>query len=164
MKTYYVYIIYDLKNKMCYIGSRGTHTFPEDDIGFTYFSSSSNKEFIKRQKEHPEEFYYEILFVTSRYKSALSKEIELHQKFDVKDNPLFYNKANQNSSKFYLSKEAKQKQKEALKKIHHQQGFRNSQYGTKWVCNNKTGECRKLKKEVPTPKGWVRGRKPTLQN
>jgi hypothetical protein len=52
------------------------------------------------------------------------------------------------------------KMKETFKYIGHQQGEKNSQYGTCWIYNDK--ECIKIKKEQLEEyisKGWIRGRK-----
>lgn len=58
------------------------------------------------------------------------------------------------------TEESKQKLKETYKKIKHQQGEKNSQYGTCWIHNNK--ESKKIKKEYVNEylkSGWVIGRK-----
>ena len=52
------------------------------------------------------------------------------------------------------------KMKETFKYIGHQQGEKNSQYGTCWIYNDK--ECIKIKKdqlEEYISKGWIKGRK-----
>jgi hypothetical protein len=161
MKNFYVYIIYDLKSLKCYIGSRGTNKNPYDDIGKSYFSSSSNKEFIKEQKNNRERFFYVVLGNFKTREEALNLEIELHNKFNVKDNPLFYNKANQTSTKFTLSEQSKNKLKETFKRIgNHQKGERNSQYGTMWVYDLKRKCSYKIKRGEKIKKGCIRGRKP----
>lgn len=56
-------------------------------------------------------------------------------------------------------KESLIKQKETFNKIGHQQGEKNSQYGTCWIT--KDGINKKIKKEylnIFTQKGWVKGR------
>ena len=47
-KYQYVYMITELSTNMKYIGVRGSNFLPEQDLGVNYFSSSSNKEFIKK--------------------------------------------------------------------------------------------------------------------
>lgn len=56
--------------------------------------------------------------------------------------------------------ETKEKWKETYKKIKHQQGEKNSQFGTCWIHNNK--ENKKIKKEELENyinDGWIKGRK-----
>ena len=53
------------------------------------------------------------------------------------------------------SNETKQKMSESAKGKH--DGVLNSQYGTIWITNGT--ENKKIKKDEPIPKGWVRGRK-----
>lgn len=56
--------------------------------------------------------------------------------------------------------ETKEKLKKSLKEIQHQQGEKNSQYGTCWIHNDK--ENKKIKKdelESYLSKGWIKGRK-----
>lgn len=52
--------------------------------------------------------------------------------------------------------EANQKRKKTLAKIQHQQGDKNSQFGTMWVTDGKSN--RKVKKETPLPEGFYPGR------
>jgi len=57
-------------------------------------------------------------------------------------------------------KESIKKLKNTYKKIHHQQGEKNSQYGTCWIYNDK--ESKKIKKEQLEEYislGWIKGRK-----
>jgi len=56
---------------------------------------------------------------------------------------------------------ARMKRKETLKKIHHQQGTKNSQYGSCWVHHNLIGS-RKIKAELLPlfiEQGWEKGRR-----
>lgn len=56
--------------------------------------------------------------------------------------------------------ETKEKLKKSLKEIQHQQGEKNSQYGTCWIHNDK--ENKKIKKdelESYLSEGWIKGRK-----
>ncbi len=53
--------------------------------------------------------------------------------------------------------EAVQNQKEVFKKINHQQGSKNSQYGTMWITNGT--ESKKISKGSEIPEGWYKGRK-----
>jgi len=55
------------------------------------------------------------------------------------------------------SGEAQQKRLESYRRIQHQQGETNSQYGTMWITNG--SENRKVKKTDPMPEGYYPGRK-----
>lgn len=57
-----------------------------------------------------------------------------------------------------LSDETLQKQKERLRKIKHQQGQTNSQYGTMWIHNLDLRQNSKINKGDPIPNGWQAGR------
>ena len=54
------------------------------------------------------------------------------------------------------SEKARQKRKETFQVNKHQQGSRNSQYGTMWVTNGETNK--KIGKENSIPKGYWKGR------
>lgn len=54
--------------------------------------------------------------------------------------------------------ETKEKQKETFKKIEHQKGNKNSQYGTMWIYSQETNENKKILKTDSIPEGWVKGR------
>lgn len=98
-KYHYVYRITNTKTHLHYYGSRSCDCNPTDDIGITYFSNSSVKLFIEDQKNNPQDYKYKIIkiFETSR-KDATQLEVDLHKKFNVKNNPKFINLANQTSS------------------------------------------------------------------
>jgi hypothetical protein len=53
--------------------------------------------------------------------------------------------------------EARIKAKETYKEIQHQQGSKNSQYGTMWITNGI--DNKKIKSTDVIPKGWNKGRK-----
>ena len=64
--------------------------------------------------------------------------------------------------RFKQSEKALKNQKQALERINHQQGHRNSQYGSMWITNGV--ESIKIKKSDEIPTGWRAGRKmPTKQ-
>ena len=100
MKYHYVYSIVNKNNKMTYIGARSSNIQPSLDLGVIYFSSSSDLNFINEQREYPSMFEYNIIEVFEKRENAIKLEIELHKKFNVGKNPLFYNKAMQTSTKF----------------------------------------------------------------
>ncbi len=51
-----------------------------------------------------------------------------------------------------------EKKKKKYKEIKHQQGERNSQYGTKWIYNLKLRENKRVDKNSDIPEGWKLGR------
>lgn len=54
------------------------------------------------------------------------------------------------------SSESVEKRKEKFKKINHQQGEKNSQFGKMWITNEQ--ESLTIKKTDPVPEGWRKGR------
>ncbi len=99
-KYHYTYRILNIVNLMEYIGVRSCKIKPEDDIGTKYFSSSTDKDFIQEQKEHPWRFEYKIISCHPTRKSAVNEEIQLHNFFDIAKNPMYYNRAKQTSEGF----------------------------------------------------------------
>ena len=57
------------------------------------------------------------------------------------------------------SPESLKKKKQTFREIRHQQGPRNSQYGTRWIHSQEEKLAKKIKKEDPLPAGWSEGRK-----
>jgi hypothetical protein len=101
---------------------RSSNINPIEDIGIYYFSSSSDKEFIKNQKENPENYKYKVIRIFKSKSEALNLEIKLHNKFDVGINENFYNRSKQTSTgfdvtgrTFSMSEETKRKISEKLK-------------------------------------------------
>lgn len=93
-----IYYVYRITNKILnkhYYGKRRTKTYPRNDLGIKYFSSSTDKDFVSDQKNNPDNYRYKIIFVTTKKEIATRLEIKLHAKFDVAKNPNFYNKAKQ---------------------------------------------------------------------
>ncbi len=75
----------------------------------------------------------------------------------------FYNKEMRDlSNQKSQTAEARNKRKETLNKIEHQQGEKNSQHGTMWITNGL--ENKKIKKDELIPEGWNKGRKIKLDN
>jgi hypothetical protein len=56
-----------------------------------------------------------------------------------------------------LSDSSKEKRRHSFEKIQHQQGEKNSQFGTMWITNGI--ESKKIKKDDLIPEGWKKGRK-----
>lgn len=92
-KYHYTYRITNIKEGMYYYGVHSCDCLPEEEIGISYFSSSK-KEFVKHQKEHPQEYKYKVIKIFSTREEANYHEEILHAKFNVKDHKKFYNKHN----------------------------------------------------------------------
>ena len=105
-KYHYIYRIINITKvalRIYYYGVRSTNLRPENDLGNKYFSTSTNKEFIKDQKENPHNYKYKIIRVFKTRKEATELEVKLHEKFNVKLHEKFYNKANQTSTGFEIT-------------------------------------------------------------
>jgi hypothetical protein len=121
-KYHYVYRITNTIERRHYYGVRSSNNFPVFDLGNSYFSSSRNKDFIKDQKDNPQNYRYKVIRIFDNRHSALQFEIKLHNKFNVNLNENFYNNAKQTSTKFcydstgtIVSDETKEKLKIARK-------------------------------------------------
>lgn len=88
---------------MKYIGVRSCIGDPSLDIGIKYRSRSKNVEFIKDQQKNPTSYEYEVLQTFDTRKQAGAEEVKLHALYNVKDNPEYYNLANQTSELFDIS-------------------------------------------------------------
>ena len=62
------------------------------------------------------------------------------------------------------SPKAKEKRKVTFKKIKHQAGKANSQFGRIWISNILTKEVKRITMSDTIPEGWVRGKKGHLVN
>lgn len=131
-KYHYVYRITNTKINKHYYGSRTSQIEPIKDIGHKYFSSSRDKEFIKDQKNNPQDYKYIIISIFDLRKDALELEIKLHAKFNVGINENFYNRAKATSSKFTLEG-TKISEETRLKRI----GENNGMYGRKHSIESK---------------------------
>jgi hypothetical protein len=99
--SHYVYRITNLVENRHYYGIRSCkNRSPLEDLGVRYFSSATNKEFIKDQKQNPSYYKYKIIRACNSRKDAIDLEILLHEKFDVGANEKFYNKAKQTDTGF----------------------------------------------------------------
>lgn len=90
MKKHYVYLLINPTNDMMYIGKRSCNCLPEDDVA--YMSSSNYVPKDECDKLILQEF--------KTAKEAIAYEAELHERFNVANNPMFYNKAKQTSVGF----------------------------------------------------------------
>lgn len=100
LKYHYVYRITNTQTNKHYYGVRSSKVEPKLDLGIKYFSSSTDKEFIKEQKENKSIFKYKIIKQFNSREEAVKLEIKLHSKFDVGLNESFYNRAKQTSTRF----------------------------------------------------------------
>ena len=68
MQYHYTYRITNILLKLHYYGVRTSKDIlPKKDLGIKYFSSSTNKEFIKDQKSNPQNYKYKIIRIYSTY-------------------------------------------------------------------------------------------------
>jgi group I intron endonuclease len=98
--------VYRITNKILnkhYYGVRSSDIEPKLDLGKKYFSSSSDKEFRKEQKENKLNYKYKIVRICSTRDEANTLEIKLHEKFNVASNESFYNRAKHTSTGFNFS-------------------------------------------------------------
>lgn len=100
IKYHYVYRITNKTLNKHYYGVRSSKVEPKLDLGIKYFSSSTDKDFIKDQNENPDNFKYKVIRNFESRKDALCFEINLHNKFDVSINESFYNLSKQTSTGF----------------------------------------------------------------
>lgn len=101
---HYVYRITNKVTNKHYYGKRSSKKVkPVDDLGKRYFSSSTDKSFIRDQKDNPQNYKYKIVSLHSTAAEAIKKEIKLHCKFDVGVNLKFYNKVKQTSVGFDMT-------------------------------------------------------------
>lgn len=93
---HYTYLIKHKIQNLKYIGVRSCKCLPDEDI--TYWGSSKHlpKDVRITHKKR-------ILRIFSSRKEAVAHEIELHKKYEVATNPMFYNRANQTSVGFDTS-------------------------------------------------------------
>ena len=67
MSSYhYLYRITNLVENKHYYGIRTSKdTLPHQDLGVKYFSSSTDKDFIQDQKDHPENYRYTVVITSN---------------------------------------------------------------------------------------------------
>jgi len=100
VKNHYNYRITNIRINKHYYGVRTCECNPKEDIGFKYFSSSKDKEFILDQKENPGDYKYKVVKKHENREQAILMEIKLHNRFDVAINENFYNRSKQTSTGF----------------------------------------------------------------
>lgn len=80
----------------------------------------------------------------------------------MKVDPVFADKIKENAKKARnaaLTDRAKEKRKQSLAEISHQQGSKNSNYGNYWIHNLELKQNKLIKKTDLLPEGWIIGRK-----
>ena len=97
-KYHYTYWIINNKEYKYYIGVRSCDIHPVKDLGFKYFSSSTDDGFMKDQKVNPQDYEYRVCSIFESRKLASLDEIEQHDVHDVGKNSRFYNKVKQKST------------------------------------------------------------------
>jgi hypothetical protein len=170
-KYYYVYKITNNPLNKHYIGYTSCDYLPTNHIGFKYFSSSKDTQFKVDQKQNPQNYKYEVIETFKTRKEAIKLEIELHKKYNVALNPLFYNLSEQRSIGFYFDRTgenngmyAKHHTKESKKKI---SGENNGMYGKipwnkgkKYIVESMSGENNPMYGKIP----WNKGKKYTVES
>jgi hypothetical protein len=86
-----------------YIGTKSSDEEPYCVIGKKYFSSSSDDDFIKEQKEYPENFRYKVLKNFDNRTDAIQLECYLHKKYNVVESDKFYNRSAQLCTSFDIT-------------------------------------------------------------
>jgi hypothetical protein len=108
-----------------------------------------------------EEMVHKLRMIASEkgVKAMLEK-----QKFLYENDPEFLERARQHALQILpkareaaLSEGSREKRIDSFKRIQHQKGETNSQYGTMWITNGETNK--KIKKNEPIPEGYFPGRK-----
>lgn len=99
-KYHYVYQITEKSSNKKYIGVRTSEVSPEFDLGIFYFSSSSDMDFIKNQRNKPQDYIYEVLSIFDNRECANLEEERLHEINQVDSNPEYINRRKANGS-FY---------------------------------------------------------------
>ena len=122
---YYVYRLtctHPFSEARYYYGVRQCRCLPHEE---TSYWSSSRKVGAARKKFGKEWFVKKIVSVYPTRQAALMKEIRLHHCFNVRDNSMFFNQANQTSLGFDagpISLEGRQKISVALLNNQHTKG------------------------------------------
>jgi len=149
--THYAYRITNVFLKKHYYGSRSCKCQPKDDLGIKYFSSSTDKDFIKDQKENPDHYRYKIIKICENRNDVLELEILLHEKFNVGINEKFYNRSKQTSTRFYYDWTGRKHIEDTKKKISKlRKGKKRSKETLKNMSETQKGKKRseKTKKKI----------------
>lgn len=98
--NHYVYQITELSTDKKYIGVRSCVSNVKDDLGIIYFSSSTDKKFINKQKQNSYNYKYEIFSLHNGRNLANEEEARLHKLYSVATNNNYYNKTSCNGIGF----------------------------------------------------------------
>lgn len=160
-----VYIIQELKTGKYYIGSHKLKALhPMDDIGVLYFTSSHDKQFVRRFKQNLHEFSIGILKITESYKQAHQYQSTLLRQLDVKSDQKSYNRCNNTSqfmdtTGFIVVRDNNNRTMQV--KIDDQRYLSGelvaASKGTKWINNPLTKERRMVKPNSNIPEGFIFG-------
>ena len=99
-KYHYVYTIIEKNTNKKYIGVRSSNIHPSEDLGFHYFSSSTNNDFIYNQKINKQNYEYIVNAIFDNRDDANANEILLHELYNVAESDEYYNKSNATSTSF----------------------------------------------------------------
>ena len=150
LKTYhYFYKITNKINGMFYYGIHCTNNLDDGYMG-------SGRRIIAAIKKYGvENFEKEILKYFDSLKELSDYETQIVNE-DLLNDPMCYNLI---KGGYFLEDEVLRKLKNTYKEIKHQQGEKNSQYGTCWIT--KDGESKKINKDELNNficDGWIKGR------
>jgi hypothetical protein len=139
---------------------------PEDKVAWLALSGQLTKEEslsigYKIGREKTDSFLKEKY--GEDWRSKLGKKANESLKEKIKNNKKFaeemLNSRRANIKLAHISantEQAKEKKRNTFKRIKHQQGTKNNQYGTMWITNKK--ENKKINKTDHIPDGWIKGR------
>lgn len=94
-------------------------------------------------------------------KKGTDKGVQKYKELYLND-PAFRMRQQENQKKGVsaaLTTESREKRLETFRKIGHQQGEKNSNFGKMWIHNNDLQLSKMLSKKDPIPAGWAKGRK-----
>jgi len=83
-----------------YYGLRSSKVEPKLDLGIKYFTSSTDLEFRNDFIKNPHKYKCVIVRKFTSRNEAVIFEIFLHNRFNVKNHPSFYNRSNQSAKGF----------------------------------------------------------------
>ena len=130
----------NIEDRIAWRGLAGLST--RDDLLkelFTEFGRRSHEKYRKNIEENPE--------LEEEYMRKRKETWNLNREKNIKK--LIFSAC---------SPEAIAKKKQTLVEIEHQQGEKNSQYGTMWITDGTEKGSRKIQREEPIPDGFYKGR------
>lgn len=90
------YYTYRITNKVLnkhYYGVRKSKVHPVNDIGFNYFSSSRDDDFMQDQRLNPQNYKYKVVKIYDTYEESIDGEKKLLLRVRADISPNFYNKS-----------------------------------------------------------------------